>query len=252
MLLLFAAATLQITQSSIRSNIPDYSNIQLPAAYDFLEEFKICDFGPITQECGSCYAHGPIKAMSHRFCRAKNKKFLLSAQYIVACDVLELGCKGGCSRSVFYFLEQHGATKQSCHQWKNITDFNSDYCGKCDNNEKMQLYTAKFGSTRQLTTVSQIKQQIYVHGPVSASVLPDDEMRSYQGGIYTYQVPNKTEIGTHSVEIIGWGVELDKPYWIVLNHYGEDWGEKGRMRIRMGQNDALIESYVYSAEPEII
>ena len=227
-------------------------DVDIPEEYNFLEEYPNCDFGPITQECGCCYAYGPLKSLSHRICKITNQQILLSAQYIVACDTLDSGCDGGCSRTVFYFFEQHGITDNNCHPWKNILQYSTDYCSKCENGNESVLYRTKIGSTRQLVGVEAIKKEIYIHGPVAASVVTSKQFREYQGGIYE-SLPNDDWFGdrTHTVEIIGWGVENEIPYWIVLNQYGERWGENGIIRIRQGRDDARIESYVLAADPEI-
>ncbi|EAY11736.1 Clan CA, family C1, cathepsin B-like cysteine peptidase [Trichomonas vaginalis G3] len=235
---------------SIRS-FPEDISIDIPDEYNFLQEYPHCDLGPLTQECGCCYAYGPIKAMSHRICKAKNKKTFLSAQFIVACDLLESGCEGGCSRSVYYFLEQHGVTDEECHPWSNQLNYSSEFCSKCKDGSQATLYKAKIGSTKQITSVQEIKKEIYLHGPVSASVAVTDRLKYYTGGLFEDPPRDYIADRTHTVEIIGWGQEKGIPYWIILNQYGRLWGENGMMRIRMGRDDARVESYVLAAEPMI-
>ena len=195
--------------------------------------------------------------MSHRICRAIGKQILLSAQYLVACDLLDLGCEGGCARSTLYFLEQQGVTDITCHPWQNITLFSPDFCSKCQNpniskeeQPKMHLYRSVYGSLRQLSTSDEIKKEIYLKGPVVASVATDDKMRYYRGGIYTRPHLNFSVPVAHTLEIIGWGKEKDIEYWIGYNSYGNDWGDNGTIKIRMGYNDAFIESFVYASDPE--
>ena len=239
------------SRRSTKSKFKHY-DIEIPEFYNFLEEYPQCDFGPITQECGCCYAYGPLKALSHRFCRQTDRQLLLSAQYIVACDMLNLGCDGGCSRSAFTFLEQHGVTDRECHPWNKVTKFSEKFCSKCQDGSEPHLYKTEYGSMRQLTTPEEIKEEIYLRGPVTASVAPNTEMRYWKGGkIYTRVVTNTSEPAGHTVELIGWGKEDQNDYWILLNQYGNEWGENGTMKIRMGYNDALVESFVYAADPLI-
>ena len=238
----------------VKESMSSYSeefDIEIPNDYNFLEEYPNCDFGPITQECGCCYAYGPIKSLSHRICKITNKKILLSAQYIVSCDTLDSGCEGGCSRSVFYFFEQNGITDSECHPWKDVRNYSSEFCSVCVNGSSPVLYKTVLGSTRQLTTVDAIKKEIYIHGPVAAAVVTNDRFRYYKGGIYEDSPGDYLSEKIHTVEIIGWGHEGDVPYWIVLNQYGEKWGEKGVIRIRQGRDDGRIESYVLAADPDI-
>jgi cathepsin B len=226
-------------------------NITIPEHYNFLDAYPQCDFGPLSQECGCCYAYGPIKVMSHRFCRALGRQVLLSSQYVVACDIADNECVGGCERSVFYFMEQHGITDVDCHPWRDQRRYNGTFCASCLTNESLKRYYAKYGSTAHYVGIEDIQKAILLEGPVSASIASDWRFTIYDGGIYTSSLKGKIEAGNHAVELVGWGKENDVPYWILLNQYGRRWGEKGRMRIRMGTNEGLIESFVYAADPVI-
>lgn len=44
--------------------------------------------------------------------------------------------------------------------------------------------------------------------------------------------------------IFGWGVEKGKQYWLVLNSFGNGWGENGVGKIERGTDVAGIESHV--------
>ena len=190
--------------------------------------------------------------MSHRFCKALSKKIVLSSQYVVACDLSDNGCTGGCERTVYYFMEQYGITDAECHPWKGITKYSNDFCTECSakgHNREFKKYKAVFGSTRHVKGIENIKKEILLNGPVSASIKTDQGFQMYRGGIYKSSLKGKIEAGNHAVEITGWGIENGTEYWIILNQYGTQWGENGKMKIKMGSNEGLIESFIYSAEP---
>ncbi|EAY05659.1 Clan CA, family C1, cathepsin B-like cysteine peptidase [Trichomonas vaginalis G3] len=232
------------------TNLSDV-HVDLPESYNFLEAYPHCDFGPLTQECGCCYAYGALKAMSHRFCRATEKQLLLSAQYIVACDIADNGCVGGCERSVFYFMEQHGLTDYKCHPFQNRQEYGIKFCSQCSTSEKFKLYKSVYGSTTRYVGVEAIKKAVYLYGPVSASIATDSGFVNYHGGIYESSYKGYIEAGNHAVELIGWGKENGVEYWILLNQHGKNWGINGTMHIKMGSNEGLIESFIYGATPLI-
>ena len=240
----------RISNRSISVNY-DHINISIPESYDFLKEYPHCDFGPLSQECGCCYAYGVLKAMAHRFCKITKKKVILSPQYIVACDVVDNACVGGCERSVFYFMEQHGVTDVDCHPWEGVREYNSKYCEKCSTNQTLKIYKAIYSSTKHYIGIETIKKAILIEGPVSASIACDREFASYREGIYTSSLSGHIEAGNHAVEIIGWGKENGIEYWILFNQYGEHWGDKGKMKIKMGTNEGLVENFMYGATPLI-
>ena len=238
----------RISPRSTRRNL-SHLNVTLPQEYNFLKEYPHCDFGPLRQECGCCYAYGPLKAMSHRFCRATGEKLLLSPQFVVACDLADNACIGGCERAVLYFMEQYGITDIDCHPWKHVKRYSHEFCSKCANGSTPRMYKAAYGSTSHYVGIEDIKKAIFTGGPVSASIAIDPEFTYYHGGIYRSSRKGYIEAGNHAVELVGWGVEKGVEYWLLLNQYGERWGDKGMMKIKMGSNEGLVESFVYAAEP---
>lgn len=40
--------------------------------------------------------------------------------------------------------------------------------------------------------------------------------------------------GHHAMRIIGWGTSNGDDYWLITNSYGEEFGDKGLMKIVMG------------------
>jgi hypothetical protein len=43
------------------------------------------------------------------------------------------------------------------------------------------------------------------------------------------------------VEVVGFGVENGVKYWVIRNHWGSYWGEKGFFRLIRGINNLWIE-----------
>jgi len=239
-----------VSPRSPRRDMSDV-NVTIPSEYDFLKEYPACDFGPLSQECGCCYAYGPIKAMSHRFCRITGRQILLSSQFVVSCDLADNACVGGCERTVLYFMEQHGISDVQCHPWRGQREYRRDFCTRCADGAPVRLYRAVYGSTAHYVGIENIKKAILTEGPLTASIAVDSRFSSYGSGVYTSTLRPPIEAGNHAVEIVGWGVEKGREYWILLNQYGRRWGKDGRMKIKMGTNEGLVESFMYGATPLI-
>lgn len=77
-------------------------------------------------------------------------------------------------------------------------------------------------------------------GPI-ASGLNASSMRihNYMRGILDFTC--KDNVSNHSVNHVGWGVsDAGKPYWIIRNSWGAEWGEKGYMRIAIKDSGAGV------------
>lgn len=68
-------------------------------------------------------------------------------------------------------------------------------------------------------------------------------------GIYT-KIEGQFE-GDHAIRLIGWGVENGTKYWLAVNSWNEDWGDKGLFKIRRGVNECNIESEVTGGIPKL-
>ncbi|CAF4810281.1 unnamed protein product [Rotaria sp. Silwood1] len=49
-------------------------------------------------------------------------------------------------------------------------------------------------------------------------------------GIYDEPTCPQTD-GNHAMQVVGYNIEGGKPYWLCKNSWGEDWGEKGYVRM---------------------
>ena len=57
------------------------------------------------------------------------------------------------------------------------------------------------------------------------------EFMFYKSGIMNIQ--NSYFAKYHPLVVVGWGTDLGVEYWISKNSWGEEWGEKGYIRIQI-------------------
>jgi len=77
---------------------------------------------------------------------------------------------------------------------------------------------------------------VHDHGPVAVSVAGRG-WHSYSSGIY--DACDKDAVINHAVTLLGYGTEPSSgdKYWIILNSWGQEWGEQGIMRLLRRDTD---------------
>ena len=60
----------------------------------------------------------------------------------------------------------------------------------------------------------------------------------YYGGIYYDLDCVKTDLN-HAMLVVGYGTDssIEMDYWILKNSWGEDWGDRGYMKLARNQNN---------------
>jgi len=96
-----------------------------------------------------------------------------------------------------------------------------------------------------------IRHNIYMWGPVSTGmqIYPDFYTFDPKNDIYEWTGIGP-RVGGHGVEIVGWGEERGKKYWIIKNSWGTKWGMDGYFRMIRGTNNCKIEENVITGVPD--
>ena len=79
-----------------------------------------------------------------------------------------------------------------------------------------------------------LKQLVFKHGAVVASVKSKGEFENYKGGLFAgCPTTDKTD---HAITVVGYGSENGIDYWLIKNSWGPNWGEKGFIKMKRGVN----------------
>ncbi|KAF4653423.1 hypothetical protein FOL46_009211 [Perkinsus olseni] len=198
----------------------------LPDSFDAREHFKNCShvIGHARDQstCGSCWAFATSEAFSDRLCIRSGGQYdmvPLSAGHTAACcseaeGCFSFGCDGGQPDSAWRWFSEHGVVSGY------INAIHSD-----------RHYTEDEGYS--LDQVDEIKKEIIDNGPVAAAFTVYEDFPYYKSGVYKHV--RGSELGGHAVKIIGWGVEQNEQYWLVMNSWNVNWGDKGTFKIAFGE-----------------
>ncbi|GMY05713.1 cysteine protease RD19A-like [Fagus crenata] len=220
------------------------------------EDFDWRDHGAVTSvknqgSCGSCWSFSTTGALEGANFLATGKLESLSEQQLVDCDhecdpeeagSCDSGCNGGLMNSAFeYTLKAGGLMREEDYPYTG-TDR-----GTCKfDKSKIVASVANF-SVISLDE-DQIAANLVKNGPLAVAINAVF-MQTYVGGVSCPYICSKRL--DHGVLLVGYGsagyapVRMkEKPFWIIKNSWGENWGENGFYKICRGRNICGVDSMV--------
>jgi len=223
------------------------------------------DIGPVYSQgaCSGCWAYSTVQVIADSKAINTGTRPDLSPYHLLSCDTLDSGCHTGNMATAYAWI---GVQRDGILRSK---DFSADItpADECplpsnlgSNGEIIPDSRAPKprgigidgyceiapleGKDTILALMRAVKQQPIA---VGLNVKP---LQLYGGGLVQVadcppaSMDSVTAIN-HAAVIVGWGVDeaAKKPYWLIKNSYGVDWGEDGYARIAM----ELTEGGAYGA-----
>ena len=101
-----------------------------------------------------------------------------------------------------------------------------------------------------------IRYDIYKFGPVSTVMNVFDDFFDFdpvKDGVYAPRHDPSSSVGGHAVEIVGWGVYNNTPFWWIRNSWSAEWGlNNGCFRMERGNKACEIETNVITGIPNFL
>jgi cathepsin F len=174
---------------------------------------------------------------------AGHKLVSLSEQQLIDCDKKDSACNGGDQTIALSYVMRNGGIEGESDYKKY-----SHKKHKCTFDKKK--VEAKIKSWKQMSkNEPTLASQVATVGPVTIGINADN-MQLYQRGVASPSKKRcKQSINAldHAVLIVGFDRSATKPYWIIKNSWGTDWGEKGYYRAEFGKGICGLNKDVQAA-----
>eukprot|EP00937_MAST-01D_sp_MAST-1D-sp2_P006676 g6676.t1 len=222
--------------------------------------------------CGSCWAFAATETYEDRRCVATGEDAELSTQDAAGCCTgfacgASHGCKGGQPTAALNWMAKNGLVSggdfstvgkgASCKPYQLApcahhvpATPSMPACGAvdtihCTTNCSETAYGTPYsqdkssgGTARACNTIDTMLAALQ-KGPISATFTVMEDFPAYKSGVYSHTTAKA--LGGHAVEIVGYGTEGGKNYWLVKNSWNDKWGDNGFFKILRGKNECGIE-----------
>jgi C1A family cysteine protease len=205
-----------------------FAEVAAPDSFDWRAKGMV---SPVKNQgsCGSCWAFSIVGHLESQ-ALIQGKKDLYSEQQIVDCDSNNYGCNGGWPQVALQYLAGAGIQSEASYPYKAYDQ------------------TCKFDKTKVIAhnsdvhcvenpTVASLQGQVATTGPLSI-VLDASDFFSYSSGVLSCS--HNTAMN-HAVLLVGYTQDS----WIIKNSWGNNWGEKGFIRIsNVAGKNCAVGSYI--------
>jgi len=210
--------------------------VGLPATYNFESAFPACKTVPEDQNiCNNCWARGSTDAISMRLCRLSGSPGArISHHHVTACSGLANGCAPQQPQTGFSAMVADIPTF-ACQPQSDTGSKDLGCFTKCISGQSFsQVHGIVAGTYKRLTSIDQIKTEIYTNGPVAVAMnIPTEVFTLYKKGngnsdVYRPRVA-VASAGGHMMTAVGW----DTDSLIIKNSWGPKFSASGYWRIEI-------------------
>jgi C1A family cysteine protease len=218
----------------------------VPASYDWRQPDQGRPVGVTAVkdqgQCGSCWAFSATEEVESAWILAGHAAVDLAPQQTVSCDTTDGGCNGGDTVSAYAYMEKNGVEAEKSYPYTSGASGDSGTC-KYKSSEVVAKISSFVYATPSCDNAcnrqdeTQLAASLYNSAPVSICV-DAEPWQSYTSGILTAASGCKMAYSDldHCVQLVGFGVDADVPFWSVRNSWAADWGEAGYIRLKRGDN----------------
>ncbi|KAK3009727.1 hypothetical protein RJ639_013069 [Escallonia herrerae] len=254
-----------LTPAEFRRNFLGLKRLKLPAdarkapilpTDDLPDDFDWREHGAVTPvknqgSCGSCWSFSTAGALEGAHYLSTGELVSLSEQQLVDCDhecdpaerdSCDSGCNGGLMTNAFEYTLRVGGLQREVDY-----PYTGNDRGPCKfNKDKVAASVSNFSVVS--IDEDQIAANLVKNGPLAVGINAAF-MQTYIGKVSCPYICGRNL--DHGVLLVGYGSAgyapirfKNKPFWILKNSWGENWGESGYYKICRGRDICGVDSMV--------
>ncbi|XP_069680512.1 cathepsin O-like [Periplaneta americana] len=182
--------------------------------------------------CGACWAFSTVETIESMYAIRKGTLQTLSVQELIDCAGYgNLGCEGGDTCSLLEWLIDNKTRIET--DGKYPLTWTTQTCKLKGTEQGIQI--TNFTCQYLVGSEEEILSYLYHHGPVSVAINALN-WQNYLGGIIQFHCDASPQHINHAVQIVGYELNTEVPYYIVRNSWGPEFGDDGYLYIAVGEN----------------
>ncbi|XP_022191794.1 cathepsin O [Nilaparvata lugens] len=194
--------------------------------------------------CGACWAFCTIETMESMLAIKNGTLLSLSVQEVIDCAGYgNQGCNGGDICSLAQWLKDNKikVTKEKIYPLT-LQD------GTCKIQKAVSgVQVSDYSCSSLVRNEDEMRRLLAFHGPLAVAVNALT-WQFYVGGVVQFHCSGDPFELNHAVQIVGYDMTAPTPHYIVRNSWGPAWGDKGYVKIAIGDNVCGIANDVISLD----
>ncbi|RZC39618.1 cathepsin O-like, partial [Asbolus verrucosus] len=177
--------------------------------------------------CGACWAHSAVETIESMHAIKTGKLEEFSVQEIIDCAGYDNdGCNGGDTCTLLSWMKD---TNFTLHH---VSEYTKGHC-KINSSNGVQIedfVCERYLSKKLVGSENVILELLVLNGPLAVAINAQT-WQNYIGGVIEYHCDGDPSKLNHAVQIVGYDLTANIPYYIVRNTWGEDFGDQGYLYI---------------------
>ncbi|XP_073954621.1 cathepsin O-like [Choristoneura fumiferana] len=202
--------------------------------------------GPVKNQglCGACWAFSTIGTVEAMAAIKTGKLVPLSVQEAIDCATLgNAGCAGGdiCLLLDWLYISKTAIVSAAEYPLRLV----DGVCRLAKNATGVRIKT--FTCDDFVGAEDKILEALATHGPVTVAVNALT-WQNYLGGVIQYHCSGAATDLNHAVELVGYDLTAEVPYYIAKNSWGPEFGNGGYLKLAIGTNVCGLANEVASVD----